>query len=44
MSTTVLHPVLLTALQSERSFSRVGPLAGLIGLVLAIVAVGLVIG
>ncbi|MFI5266256.1 MAG: hypothetical protein ACHQ7M_02660 [Chloroflexota bacterium] len=45
MTTTMLHPVMLAALQAERrSFARSGQLAGMIALVLGIVALGLTIG
>ncbi|HLQ33912.1 MAG TPA: hypothetical protein VK457_14600 [Chloroflexota bacterium] len=44
MTATLLHPVLLTALESERSFPRSGQLGGMMALVLAIVVLGLLLG
>jgi hypothetical protein len=44
MSSTILHPVLLTALEPERRASRTGQLAGLVGLLLGVVLLSLAIG
>ena len=44
MTTTMLHPIMLAALEAERrSFPRSGQLAAVIALVLGIVALGLVV-
>lgn len=44
MSNTVLHPVLLVPIQSSKGFPHAGQMAGMMGLVLAIIVLGLVIG
>ena len=45
MTTTMLHPVMLAALQAERrSLPRSGQLAAMMALVLGIVLLGLTIG
>lgn len=42
MTTTMLHPVMLAALEAERrSFPRSGQIAGVAALVIAIVVLGL---
>ncbi|HEX6511415.1 MAG TPA: hypothetical protein VF157_03890 [Chloroflexota bacterium] len=43
MSPTLLHPVMLTAIQAEPTLPRTGQVAGIVALVLCIVAFGLVI-
>ena len=45
MSTTVLHPVMLAAIEAERrSWARSGQLTGMIALLLAMLVLGLAIG
>lgn len=43
MSSAMLHPVILVALEPQRSFPRAGQVAGMMGLVMAMVILGLVI-
>jgi hypothetical protein len=44
MSSTMLHPVLLVALEPRRGFPRAAQLAGVTGLIVAMIVLGLVIG
>jgi hypothetical protein len=43
MTATMLHPVTLSALETERSLGRSTQLAGMMALVLTVVALGLLI-